>query len=155
MAPSSVATESSTMSPCCRYFGLFAWRLKNAFHLTAGGSSEAMITGFGGAPSAVPDRRAGHHEIASAQTLEPRKCLQCLQRLVDHIAVDEHVLPQFAADPQTQAQIAESLELVGVEQHQGRADRGERWIRLGLVELGFRQLDVAGRHVVGRPPGQR
>jgi hypothetical protein len=41
MAPSSVATESSTMSPCCGYFGLFAWLLKDAFQLTAGGSSEA------------------------------------------------------------------------------------------------------------------
>ena len=55
MAPSSVATLTSTTSPCCRYFGLLAWRLKNAFHLIAGGNSEPMIsTGLGGALSAVP-----------------------------------------------------------------------------------------------------
>jgi hypothetical protein len=50
IAPSSVATESSMMSPFCKYFGLFAWRLKNAFYSTVGGSGEAI--GFGGAVAA-------------------------------------------------------------------------------------------------------
>src|SRR5581483_11626842 len=55
IAPSSVDTPASTTSPSCRYFGLLACRLKNAFHFTAGGSSEPMISsGFGGALSAVP-----------------------------------------------------------------------------------------------------
>src|SRR6478672_2152200 len=55
IAPSSVATVASTTSPCWRYLGFLAARLKKAFHLTAGGSNEPMIsTGFGGALSAVP-----------------------------------------------------------------------------------------------------
>ena len=55
MAPSSVPTDASITSPLRRYFGLRAWLLKNAFHFTAGGSSEAMnAMGFGGALSAVP-----------------------------------------------------------------------------------------------------
>ena len=55
IAPSSVATVASTTSPCWRYLGFLAARLKKAFHLTAGGNNEPMIsTGFGGALSAVP-----------------------------------------------------------------------------------------------------
>ena len=71
MAPSSVATVSSTTSPCFRYFGFLACRLKNAFHLMAGGSSDPMIsTGFGGALSAVPAGRPRHDEIARGEILE-------------------------------------------------------------------------------------
>src|SRR3954468_5459368 len=54
-APSSVATASSTTSPCWRYLSLRACCLKNAFHLTAGGNRlEIIWTGFGGALRAVP-----------------------------------------------------------------------------------------------------
>ena len=62
---------------------------------------------------------------------------------------DDHVLAHLAVDPQLQAQIAEALELIGVEQHQRGADRCKRRIRLGLVELGLGELDVAGRDIVG------
>ena len=62
---------------------------------------------------------------------------------------DHRVLPQLAVDRQAQAQVAEPLELVGVQQHQRRADRGERRVGLGFVELGLRQLHVAGGDVVG------
>src|SRR6202007_1370249 len=55
MAPSSVATDASTMSPSCRYLRLPAWRVKNIFHLRVGGNRFPMsCTGFGGALSAVP-----------------------------------------------------------------------------------------------------
>src|SRR5208282_2233664 len=55
IAPSSVATVASIMSPSCRYFGFLAWRAKKAFHFTAGGRNEARIwAGFGGALRAVP-----------------------------------------------------------------------------------------------------
>jgi hypothetical protein len=110
------------MSPCCRYFGLLASRFKKAF----------SSCGFGWRAQSCPDRRAGHDQIARAQPLESRQRLQRLQRWVDHVAVDERVLAYFAVDLQFEAQTAEAVEFVGVEKYQGRADRGECWIRPGF-----------------------
>ena len=50
---------------------------------------------------------------------------------------------------QKHPQVTEALELIGIDQHQRGPDRGERRIRLRLVELRFRHLHVARRHVVG------
>ena len=88
---------ASTTSPCVQVLGV-AWpgRLKNTFHLTAGGSRLPMIsTGFGGALSAVPTGVPVSTRSPADEPLEPRERLQRLQRPVDHVAVDEHVLAQL------------------------------------------------------------
>ena len=75
-------------------------------------------------------RGAGQHKIAGVQTLEPRKRLQGLHGRVDDVAVDEHVLADLPVHPQTQPQVREALQLIGVQQRQRGADRSERRIRL-------------------------
>ena len=74
--------------------------------------------GFGGALSAVPTGVPVITRSPAARSLESGQRLQRLHRLVDHVAADDHVLPDLAVDPQLQPQIAEALELVGVQQHQ-------------------------------------
>ena len=82
-----------------------------------------ISTGFGGALSAVPSGVPVRSRSPGVEPLEPAQRLQRLERGVDHVAVDHRVLAQLAVDPQPQAQVAEPLELVVVEQDQRRADR--------------------------------
>ena len=108
-----------------------------------------IATGFGGALSAVPTGVPVSSRSPGSSRWNRAQRLQRLQRRVDHVVVDHGVLAQLAVDPQPQPQVAEPLELVGVQQHQRGSDRGEGRVGLGLVELGLRQLDVAGGDVVG------
>ena len=127
-----------------------AWRLKNAFHLTAGGSSDPMISiSFGGALSAVPAGVPVMMRSPAARSWNRASDSSACSRPVDHVVADDHVLPHLAVDPQLQAQVGEALQFVGVEQHQCRSDRRERRIGLALVELGLGELNVAGRDIVG------
>ena len=129
--PSSVATVVSTTSPSCRYLAFLACAEKNIFHLTCSGSRPTIFcTGFGGADSAVPTGRAGHHEVTRSQLLEPGERGERLGGPIDHVAVDRGVLAQFAVHAQLQAQLAEAIELVGIQQYQRRPDGRERRIRL-------------------------
>ena len=149
IAPSSVATLASTTSPSFRYLGLRAWPRKKSFHLVAAGSSEATIsTGFGGALSAVPTGVPVSSRSPGSSRWKRVSACSAWTGQVDHVG-GGHVLPELAVDPQPQPQVGEPLELVGVQQHQRRPDRGERRVGLGLVELGLGQLHVAGGDVVG------
>ena len=105
--------------------------------------------GLGGARQRGADRCSGQDEITRVQSLEPSQGLQRLQRRIDHVAVDGRVLTDLAVDSQLKTQVAEALEFVGIQQHQRRAGRGERRIRLRLVELGFRELNIARGDIVG------
>ena len=111
------------------------------------------LRGLGRRADRGADRGARQHQIAGVEALESRQGLQGLHRPVQHVAVDQHILPKLAVDPQLQPQITKAFQLVGIDKHQRRADRGEGWIRLRLVELGFAELHVAGRDVVGHHQG--
>ena len=150
IAPSSVPMATSTTSPCLRYLGFWACRWKKSFHFSAGGRNAAMIsTGFGGALRAVPSGVPVRSRSPGSSRWNRLSACSASQRGVDHVAVDHRVLAQLAVDPQAQAQVAEPLELVVVEQDQRRSDRREGRVGLGLEELGLRQLHVAGGDVVG------
>ena len=144
MAPSSVATVASTTSPSCRYLGLFsACADKNAPQVDVTLGCDA-VRGERGA-----HRGAGQHDVAGIELLELRQRLQGLHGRVEDVALDDHVLAHLAVDAQLQPQIAEALEFIGVQQHQRRPDRGERRIGLRFEELGFGQLHIARRDIVG------
>ena len=150
IAPSSVATVASTTSPWLQVLIVVGLPLEERLPLDCRRQQGADdLDGLRRGAQRRTDRGTGQHEVAGVETLESRQGLQRLQRLVDHVAFDEHVLANLAVDAQPQPQVAESLELVGVEQHQRRADRGEGRIGLCFVELGLRQLDVAGGDIVG------
>ena len=114
-----------------------------------GQQTPSFCTGFGGRRQSGSNGGAGHHQVAGGQLLEAGQRSKRLDRPIDHVALDRAVLAQFAVDPQLQAQLAETVELLGVQQHQRWPDGCERRIRLGFVELRFRQLHIARRHIVG------
>ena len=121
IAPSSVPMATSTTSPCLRYLGFWACRWKKSFHFSAGGRNAAMIsTGFGGALRAVPTGVPVRSRSPGSSRWNRLSACSASQRGVDHVAVDHRVLAQLAVDPQAQAQVAEPLELVVVEQDQRR-----------------------------------
>ena len=105
-----------------------------------------IANGFGGALSAVPTG-PGEYQVTWREFLELSERLQRLQRPVEHVTFDERVLPLVAANAQAQPQVAEPLELLGIQQRELRPHRGERRIRLGLIELRLRKLNVTP-HIV-------
>ena len=150
MAPSSVPIATSTTSPCLEVLGVLGLALEEELPLQRGRQERGddldrlRRRAQGGAR-----RGPGQEQVARVEALEPAQRLQRHQRGVDHVVVDHRVLAQLAVDPQPQPQVAEPLELVGVEEDERGSDRREGRVGLGLEELGLRQLDVAGRHVVG------
>ena len=142
MAPSSVATVASTTSPSCRYGVLLELRgQESARSITLGGDA---VQGEGGA-----HRSSGQQDVSGIDLLELRQRLQRLHRRVEDVALDDHVLAHLAVDRQPQPQLTETLEFLGVDQHQRRPDRGEGGIGLRLEELLLGQLHIARRDVVG------
>ena len=67
----------------------------------------------------------GLGRLAGIEVLELRQRLQCLHGRVQDVALHDHVLTHLSIDPQLKPQIAEALELIGVEQHQRGPDRRE------------------------------
>ena len=144
MAPSSVATVASTTSPSCRYVGvLLELRGQESPEVDVALGCDA-VQGQRGA-----HRGAGQQDVSGIDLLELRQRLQRLHRRVEDVALDDHVLAHFAVDAQLQPQIAETLEFLGVDQHQRRPDRGEGGIGLRFEELLLGQLHIARRDIVG------
>ena len=119
IAPSSVATEVSTKSPSCRYFGFLACFLKKSLHLSAGGSRAADdLDRLGRGAECGADRGAGEQQVAGVEGWNRAQGLQRLERAVDHVAPHDRVLADLAVDPQQQAQVGETRELALLEQDQ-------------------------------------
>jgi len=110
-------------------------------HVTLGGDA---VQGQCGAHRGSVNRMS----LASSFWNFDSACSACTGGVED-VALDDHVLAYLAVDRQPQPQLTETLEFLGVDQHQRRPDRGEGGIGLRLEELLLVSCTSRAENVVG------